>query len=200
MEWKDLTVKKYYDVLDIMKNSEDDLELTTEIIDCIFNISSADLPYIKLINYCNEIQFLSTKYEPKTPKKEYIVNNIKFKPVLDFTKISTAQYVDYQTLYKQENWKALLNCLLVKDGENYGDSDYSDLLYENLSFTDYADVLFFFLKLLKNLTISTLTYSKKEMKKQFRKEKDPQKKKEILEMLVQIHQTITTLNEDEWFE
>lgn len=71
---------------------------------------------------------MTDPYKPKTPKKEYVINGIKFKPTLDVSKITTAQYIDFQELVKRGEHKLLLNVFFIKDGEEYGDSDNSDLL------------------------------------------------------------------------
>lgn len=200
MDWKDLNVKKYYEIIKIMNSEESDIELTTDLVNCVFDVNAEDLPYIQLMNLINQLDFLAKKYEPKTPQKYYVIDDIKFIPSLNIKEITTAQYIDYQNLYKIQDWKNLLNCLLIREGEKYGDNDYSDLLWEKLSFTDYSDILFFFLKLWKILTIDTLTSSKKAMKKQYRKEKNPQKKEELLTMMAQLQVAITKISEDGEYE
>ena len=200
MDWKDLNVRKYYEVIKIMNESTDDITLTTELVDCIFDVKSEDLPYLQLMNLVNQLDFLAKRYEPQIPKKRYVIEDMTFIPSLDIKNITTAQYIDYQNLYKIQDWKNLLNCLLIRENEKYGDNDYSDILWEKLSFTDYSDILFFFLKLWKILMINTLTSSKKALKKQYRAEKNPQKKEELLKTMGQIQLTIMSLGEADEFE
>lgn len=199
MKWEDIKINQYYEILDILQdNAGDALELNSRLIDCIWNIDSADIPIVKFSWYLDELAFLQNPYKPKTPKKEYLIGGIKFRPTLDVSKITTAQYIDYQELLKREEHKLLLNVLFIKDGEDYGQSDNSDLLWDNLSLPDYADVMFFFLQLLNNLTMDTLNSSKKMLKKMYRREKDPQKKEELMNEMVKIQQALLAISESEY--
>lgn len=199
MKWEDLTVKQYYKILDLLQEENTDpVELNVELIDCIWKTDSASIPIVEFNYYLNELKFLQEPYKPKTPKKEYTVKGIKFKPTLDISKITTAQYIDFQELIKRNEHKLLLNVLFIRDNEDYGQSDNSDLLWENLSLPDYSDVMFFFLRLLNNLTMDTLNSSKKILKKEYRKEKDPQKKEELMNEMVKIHQALLAISENEY--
>lgn len=199
MKWDEITVNKYYEILDIFNDEEGDaLEMNSRLIDCIWGIDSADIPIVKFTWYLDELKFLQEPYKPKNPKKEYIIKGIKFKPILDVSKITTAQYIDYQELLKRNEHKLLLNVLFIKDGEDYGQSDYSDFLWENLTLPDYSDVMFFFLRLLNNLTMDTLNSSKKTLKRMYRREKDPKKKEELMDEMVKIQRAILAISENEY--
>ena len=197
MKWEDLTVKKYYEILDILEyDIGDPLELNSQLIDCIWDIDSAEIPVIRFSWYLDELKFLQEPYKPKTPKKEYVVKDKKFRPVLDVSKITTAQYIDFQELVKRKDHKLMLNVLFIEDGKEYGEADNSDFLWENLTLDAYSDVLYFFQELLLNLMKDTLNSSKKILKKMYRKEKDPQKKEELMNEMVRIHQALSVLDEN----
>lgn len=197
MKWEEITVNKYYEILEILREDVGDaLELNARLIDCIWGIDSADIPVIRFSWYLDELKFLQEPYEPKLPKKEYQVKDKVFKPVLDVSKITTAQYIDFQELIKRNDHKLLLNVLFIEDGKEYGEVDNSDLLWENLTLDAYSDVLFFFQRLLLDLMKDTLNSSKKILKKEYRKEKDPQKKQELMDQMVKIHLTLLELNEN----
>lgn len=199
MEWSNISVKQYYEILDILNDEVGDaIEYNTRLIDCIWGIDSADIPIVRFSWYLDELKFLQEPYKPKTPKKEYVIKGIKFRPTLDVSKITTAQYIDYQEFLKRNEHKLLLNVLFIKDGEDYGQSDYSDFLWENLTLPDYSDVMFFFLRLLNNLTMDTLNSSKKTLKKMYRMEKDPKKKEELMDEMVKIQQALLAISENEY--
>lgn len=174
--------------------------LNTRLIDTIWNVSSADMPYVQVVNYINQLDFLKEPYKSKYPKKEYLINGTLFRPILDLSKITTAQYIDFQTLLGRQDYKMLLNCLFIKDGETYGESDNSDFLWENLTLDVYSDVLFFFRKLLGTLTTNTLRSSIKMMRKMVRKEKDRAKKMGLLRKMIQLQQALLVVDEDEQYE
>lgn len=197
MKWEELTVKQYYEILDILREDVGDvLELNAQLIDCIWGIDSADIPVIRFSWYLDELKFLQEPYEPKIPKKEYKVKDKIFKPVLDVSKITTAQYIDFQELVKRNDHKLMLNVLFIEDGKEYGETDNSDLLWENLTLDAYSDVLYFFQRLLLDLMKDTLNSSKKILKKEYRKEKDPQKKEELMNEMIKIHLALLDLDEN----
>lgn len=202
MNWNEISVKQYYEILDILREeSEDDaISLNARLIDCIWGIDSADIPVIRFSWYINELEFLQNPYKPKIPKKEYTIKGITFIPTLDVSKITTAQYIDFQELIKRGDTKHLLNVFFIKKDEEYGQSDYSELLWENLSLPDYADVQFFFLHLLDRLMMDTLNSSKKILKKLYRKEKDQEKKEDLLNKMAQIQIALLEINENGFLE
>lgn len=182
--WSEITVKQYYEIMDALE--EDPMTANEAIIKILFDKEMGDIPIVELKYYLNKMKFLNTN-SPKTPvKEEYTINGLKFKPVLDLSKLTTAQFLDYQEFTKVGDHKHILNCLLIKDGEKYGDSDNSEFLWENMKFIDYKALLFFYPLLLENLLKDTLLSSEKMMKKMYKKEKDPMKKKELLEKIVQV--------------
>lgn len=202
MKWENISVRQYYEILDILNEdySGDEITQNADLIDCIWKVHSEDVSIVRFGAYLKELEFLQHPYKPKTPKKEYLVKGITFCPVLDVSKITTAQYIDFQELIKRGDKKNLLNVFFIKKGEEYGQSDNAELLWENLSLTDFADVQFFFLHLLNRLMTDTLNSSKKILKKLYRMEKDQEKKKELMDKMIVIQTTLSELSENEFLE
>jgi hypothetical protein len=143
------------------------------------------------------LEFLTKPYEPKAPKKEYNINGVIYRPVLDISKVTTAQYIDFQECTKRNAYKELLNCLFIKDGCNYGECT-DDFLWENMTLDVYSDVMFFFLELLKKLMIDTLNSSVKMMQKELKKIKDKTARIAIIRKMVEAKVTILRLNEGDY--
>lgn len=201
MKWSDITLKQYFELMDSIKDVQDPLIINSEMIRIIFNIEmNGDLPWSKYTNYLEQLSFLKDPYKPKNPSNYYVIGGIKFKTCLNINEITTAQYIDFQELTKRGDNKNILNCFFIKDGENYGDSDYSDLLWNNLTVDIYSDVMFFFINLLKTLMQNTLIYSKKTLMKMVKKEKNRTKKISLLKKLITLQIQLSRLNEDGLFE
>ena len=158
------------------------------------------MPYVQVLNYINKLDFLKEPYKSKYPKKEYKIGDYIYRPVLDLTKVTTAQYIDFQTFLGMQDYKHMLNCLFIKEGESYGESDNSKFLWENLTLDVYSDVLFFFRKLLGTLTKDTLHSSIKMMRKMVKKERDRMKRMGLLRKMIQLQQALLVVDEDELFE
>lgn len=194
MKWSDIKVKQYYELVEILSEENDPYALNAELIRCIWGVNVEDIPYIRLHQYCKELEFLKEPYKPKTPKKEYDINGVVYRPVLDMSKITTAQYIDFQECTKRNAHKELLNCLFIKDGCEYGGCT-DDYLWENMTLDVYSDVMFFFLELLKKWTIDTLSSSVKMMRKELKKTKDKTARIAMLRKMVEAKVTILRLNE-----
>ena len=192
MTYKELTVKQYFEIIDALKEIEDPIQITESLVKIIFNKDLANMELQQANKLIKELDFLNQPYKASRPKNVYTIDNIQFKPVFDITKITTAQYIDFQTLIKLDNKKLLLNCLFIKKGELYGDSDNSDFLYSKLSIADYLDVLNFFRIALKRLTANTLDSSLKMMKRLWKAKKNP----EMLIKMVRMKAARLALNED----
>ena len=197
MDWSKIKVKQYYKIIELLKEEPDPYALNAELIRCIWGVNVEDIPYVKVHQYCKELEFLKEAYKPKAPKKEYNVNGVIYRPVLDLSKVTTAQYIDFQECTKRNAYKELLNCLFIKDGCNYGEGA-DDYLWENLTLDVYSDVLFFFLELLKKLMIDTLNSSVKMMKKELRKIKNKTARIAMLRKMVEAKVTILRLNEGDY--
>lgn len=124
--WDKITVKQYYDIISIL--DDDPVVVNESLIKLLFNKEMGDLPLIELQYYLNELKFLQEDCPDVKLQKSYTIKDMVFKPMLDLRKLTTAQFIDYQEFTKRNDHKHILNCLLIKDGEKYGDNDYSDLL------------------------------------------------------------------------
>lgn len=192
MTYKELTVKQYFEILDALKDTEEPIQVTEALVKIIFNEDLATLNIQTANKLIKELDFLNEAYKPSKPKRAYKIDDMEFNPVFDITKITTAQYIDFQTLIKLDNKKLLMNCLFIRKGESYGDNDYSDLLYSKMSIADYLDVLDFFRIALKRLTADTLDSSLKMMKRLWKAKKNP----EMLIKIVRMKAARLALNED----
>lgn len=193
MTYKDLTVDKYFNILDLLNSESEPILITEGLVKILFDKDLANLPVLEANTVVNQLSFLNTPYKVSKPKSSYTIGNRIFEPVFDITKITTAQYMDFQTLLRIGDKKHLLNCLLVEKGTTYGDNDNSDYLYANLSVADYLDLLDFFQKALQRLTRDTLVSSLKKMKKLYKATKN----RTLLIAIVRLKAQLLRLNEVE---
>lgn len=118
----------------------------------------------------------------------YKVGKYDLVPVMDVQKMTTAQYIDFQTYAAQmeggDMTAELLSCLLVPKGKTYATGyDIEDLraaLNEHLPVIDALNLVNFFLSSLQGLIRRFLTYSEgavKRLEREARKTKDETKKK-----------------------
>ena len=144
--------------------------------DTIASLSTNE--FVKLVNDSN---FLSDMPKVKITDT-YVINGKVYKVFLSLKNMSVAQYIDFQTFYKEYDkyTRELLACFLIPEGKRYGeDYDIAEVITdigEHLSIVDANSILFFFVLLYRSLTKVTLNCSIKDMKKMMRKEKNKEQR------------------------
>lgn len=121
-----------------------------------------DLPIIEFATMMRRAGFLMTPPRPAKTRKEYVCGPFRLAPVVDFKKVTTAQYVDFQTFAKQSGQAGeppvveVLSCLLVPVGHKYCDGyepgEVQAAIRENMSVEDAMSLYSFFTGRLLRLT------------------------------------------------
>lgn len=175
--WKEISVNTFTRLRNIDYNSNGDememlnanIEMLAVLCDCdedvIANLTTSEFTYL-----LSQTEFL--KEMPKVKIEDtYVINGTTYKVFLSLKQMSVAQYVDFQTYFKdqQKYFRELLSIFLIPKGKKYGEDynidDTINDIGEYLSIVDANSILFFFAILFQSLTKVTLNYSIKEMKK-----------------------------------
>lgn len=174
--YRNLPVGKWLEILELSKDENvDALEQQVKTIAILTGLTEdevLDLPIMEYKSLASKTKFLEKEYEGKLQvAKSYGLNGMGLIPVKDFNKITTAQYVDYQTFSKEGDMYLVqtLSTLLVPKGKKYNDGYDMDAVQQairdNLSVADVVSLYAFFLtKWVKSIKDSQ-TYLDKEIKK-----------------------------------
>ena len=174
--YRNLPVGKWLEILELSKDENvDALEQQVKTIAILTGLTEdevLDLPIMEYRELASKTMFLEKEYDGKLQiAKSYGLNGMELIPVKDFNKITTAQYVDYQTFSKEGDMYLVqtLSTLLVPKGKKYNDGYDMDAVQEaireNLSVADVLSLYAFFLtKWVKSIKDSQ-TYLDKEIKK-----------------------------------
>lgn len=174
--YRNLPVGKWLEILELSKDENvDALEQQVKTISILTGLTDdevLDLPIMEYKSLAAKTMFLEKEYDGKLQiAKSYGLNGIELIPVKDFNKITTAQYVDYQTFSKEGDMYLVqtLSTLLVPKGKKYNDGYDMDAVQQairdNLSVADVVSLFAFFLtKWVKSIKDSQ-TYLDKEIKK-----------------------------------
>lgn len=152
MEWKDINLKQFYEIQNIL-SVEDDYTYFN-IIDLLFGVDSANMPINEFItNYNGILEFLNKPIPtidnlPTT----MTINGKEYQTSIDLTSVKTSQFIDYNNYSKEQEPKVekLLSVFFIPTNHNYNDgyclSDvWNDLLtLDMVTINSYA---FFFKKL-----------------------------------------------------
>lgn len=199
-DWNKVSIAKYYEIKDIVEDKdEDDISKNVQLVALLLDKDEQeiwDMELGEVGDYIRALSFLDRFEIPRNPSMNITLPGYQITVMKDITKINMAQYVDYQNFIRmplRESMDKLLSIFLIPKGKKYNeDYDIIDLqktIRENLSFRVAEGLLGFFLRKWGESLVRSLDYYRKAAKK----EKDPQKKKEMQEMLVQVQKKIKDL-------
>ena len=186
--WKDITLRQFNKIQDLLQ--EIDEYTTLNIIDVIYDVDSANLPAMEVMNkYAHSLDFLMTTIPTNEKLKDvYTINQREYNSNINLTQMTTAQFVDYQN-YTKENPVDISKCLsvfIIPKGHTYNDGYDLKQVQEDIKDLDMVTIntlAFFFKKLyilLLETTLLCLTQETTQMNI------PTQKKEEIMDQLKQI--------------
>ena len=175
-DWENISIDKYYEIKDILDDETDDditknvkmvAVITDKDEDEVWNMDMAEAG-----EYISRLQFLNKFELPDNPNMKFNLPGYQLKVMKDVSKISVAQYVDFQNFVKlplREGMEKILSIFLIPEGCKYNDGyDIIDLqkeIRENLSFRVAEGLLSFFMEKYGTLLIHSLVYCRKQVKK-----------------------------------
>lgn len=179
MNWNDITLKQFYEIKNIL-SVEDDYTLYN-LIDYLYNVDCQSLPISELKKF--DISFIKEEIPDVKVKKEYTLNGNVYKSNIDITKVTIAQFIDYQNYVKQPELRLedLLSVFFMPKGCKDYNKDYDiikvkeDLL--ELPITVANSIGFFFGRQFK-IFFLLFRYSLLKQVKKLKMEKE--KKKELI--------------------
>ena len=202
--WKKITIE-IYDKLKALKtdvNTEEEIiEVNVQMLSILCDVDENDILNLGL----DEFQELIYKSEflkdiPKVNlNDEYNINGVVYCVHRNLRTLTTAQYIDFQTLYKDKEVKLknLLACFLIPKGKKYGEDydvlEVADEIYKHMSIVDANSVMFFFTLQYQVLIKVMLTSSIKYLKRMMKKEKN-EMKRALIERNIQHLTQLKTLH------
>lgn len=168
-DWTNITLKDFYAIQDIM--SIQDEYTTFNLLDYLYDIDSSNMTLNEVSRYSNSLSFLNDVDDFKNFKceDEYTINGTTYVGFLDISKVSVAQFIDYQNYMKETpiRFEKVLSIFIMPNGHSYNDG-YDLQVAQNdileLPFRVVQKVAFFLTKQLQVLSQIILYYLKEEIK------------------------------------
>lgn len=141
----------------------------------------------------------------KPEKKIYTLKGVKYDICYDVNKMTVAQYLDFQTYYKdgltKDNMAEVLSCWMIPKGKKYNEG--YDLVQtiadiNDMPFIDVQRLCFFFLMHLETSIRAIRLFSRWMIRMELRKVKDPQKKAELQKQAQEIDNLFSYLSLTRW--
>lgn len=188
--YRELPIGKYLEICEIARDENvDPLTEQVKIISILTDESEEDILRLPIAEYkdmSRRLTFLSKAYDGETRiAKSYRIGGMELIPEKDLSKITTAQFIDFQTFSKEGEryYVEVLSTLMIPKGKKYNDgydiADVHKAIRENLSVADVLSLSAFFLeKWLRSIKDSAI-FSISEI----RKMPDKEKQKEMMSRL-----------------
>jgi hypothetical protein len=181
--WNEVTLKEYFEILNILTDKTLD---ETEMIELIILVLTSTTPlqlsqvtqadYIKLIK---SINFVFTEPVKNNCKDCLMINGKHFDVDIKLDKVTAGQYMMLQNIMKLEDFeeriKKSLGVFIRPQGVKWGEFDYDEnveYLLNNISIVDALSLSAFFLRTQNRLYKHFQIYMNKEMKREKKKLKN----------------------------
>lgn len=192
-----LPIGKYIEILGILEQELSEIDRQAEILAVLNDTTAEDIINLPIIDYkemAAESRFLE---EPVQGRKKRIPNICKIPgyelvPTTDIRKMTTAQYVDFQTFAADttKNMVEILSCFLIPKGFKYNDgydiADVQRAIRDNMSVSDVDSIFDFFFARFETSMLGLAIFSRwtiEKMKDYPEREKRMQELRTIERML-----------------
>ena len=198
--WDNITIEKYYTIMDILNDeTDDDITKNVKLVAILLDKDEEeiwDMDLSEAGDYISRLMFLNKFDIPSHPNMNIKLPGYDLKVMKDVTKINVAQYVDFQNFVKlplREGMDKLLSIFLIPEGFKYNDGydiiEVQKTIRENLSFRVAEGLLGFFIEKYGKLLIHSLVYCRRQV----RKTKDPEMMERLEKTEKEIQQKLDSL-------
>ena len=154
---------------------EDEIERVVGFVGLFNGMKEEDvlaLPLDKFKAYIADMGWMNTPPEPAMPREDYVINGKEYKLTMNFHKLTTAQYIDFQSYSKSEDYSQMLSVFLIPKGKKYGDEYDVFEVQQDMKTMPVQEVLGlmgFFIILYRSWSVALLKYSSRILKKAAKK-------------------------------
>ena len=191
--YNELSIGKYMDICNLCRDEYmEEIDRQVAIISILTDRTDEEILNLPIVEYTELVKksrFLEegTSSAHARISKNYLVGEFELIPATDINKITTAQYIDFQTFSKrgEDSIVELLSCFLIPKGKKYC-QDYDVIqvqkaIHDYLSVSNVMSLSAFFLLSYRESMINILTFSRKKAMRM----KDSEEKTKILQEIEQ---------------
>lgn len=199
-DWENISIDKYYEIKDILDDeTDDDITKNVKMVAVITDKDEDEVWSMDMAEageYISKLIFLNKFDIPDHPNMKFNLPGYQLKVMKDVSRISVAQYVDFQNFVKlplREGMEKILSIFLIPEGckynEGYDIIDLQKVIRENISFRVAEGLLSFFIEKYGELLIHSLVYCRRQVKKT----KDPEMMEKFKKTEKEVQQKLDSL-------
>lgn len=169
-DWKDVTLGMFQRMNEISQR-ESEVDRVVGFV-ALFNDMTEEevlaLPLDEFRKYMGKLEWMNTPPDIEQPKQEYVINGTTYELTMNFHKLTTAQYVDFQSYTKSEDYAQMLSVFLIPKGKKYGEGYDVFETQQDMKALPVQEVLGlmgFFIILYRSWSRALLKYSSRILKK-----------------------------------
>lgn len=195
--WQQISINDYMELQEIV-NREDAVDVEVGIVALLCGVDEDEIGKLPILEYQRlrrEAQFIASFPEVHNKAPKIItIGDKKYEVITNMRKLTTAQYIDFQTYLKMgdgiDNLPNLLSVFILPKGSKYGDESYDvdklkNDIKEYLPATTAFEMCGFFQKTFLNSIRNILFYLELKMRKA-KTEKEKEVKKALQEIRLAI--------------
>lgn len=197
-DYNHLSIGKYLEIQKIAKDDIESIDKQVGFISVLTDMAEddvLDLPIVEYKKLAEQSKFLAVPMKvPQKIAKVYSIGEWELIPSFDIYKMTTAQYIDFQTFSKlgDDQLVNIMSCFLIPKGKKYNDGyDIAELqkaIRDFLPAPDCMALTAFFLNELKLSMKAMLIYCK--MVVRFLKKDKRKEMKEKIDSLMRIQDNL----------
>lgn len=186
-DWKQVDLGTFQRMNEISQR-ENEIERVVGYV-ALFNGMLEDdvlaLPLDKFREYMKDLAWMNTPPDIEQPREEYVINGNHYVLTMNFHKLTTAQYIDFQSYTKSEDYSQMLSVFLIPKGKKYGEGYDMWEVQKDLKYMPVGEVLGlmgFFIILYRSWSRALLKYSSRILRKAAKREKNPELMETVTKM------------------
>lgn len=124
MTWKDITLKKYFQIQSVLESEMEDSEKMIQAANIIYDCDVAELPLVEYAKKMNDLAFIRNAPENEKLANHYTINGTKYVVKADLGSMQGNQFIDFQNYAKKQDLIGCISCFFIPEGHKYND-DYN---------------------------------------------------------------------------
>lgn len=186
-DWNDVDLRTFKRMNEISQ-VEDETMRVVMLISLFNDIREEDvleLPLDKFRDYVKKLGWMNIPPDIEQPRENYKINGKDYVLTMNFHKLTTGQYIDFQSYAKSDNYENILSVFLIPKGHKYNDGyDVFEVVQDMLTMPvgEVLGLMGFFIVLYRSWSRALLKYSSRMLRREARKQKNQELMETVKEM------------------
>lgn len=121
MSWNNISIKKYLQIEEIVKEEMSEEEKMIQIANVIYGEDITELPILEYKKKIQDLSFVNTTPEKENLANSYTINGTRYMTSADIGVIQANQFIDFQNYAKKKDIVGCISCFFIPKEHKYND-------------------------------------------------------------------------------